>query len=109
MEEEIEPVDAPNEKPDEDDEEVNGETEPNGVLLGCQLECPNKLELVLLLELMELAAEEEAEVPSPKVGLELKILVAGLEANNELPDEKVAFTDDPNGDDVDEPNWIDWL
>lgn len=80
-----EAADVPTENPDEDDE-LN--VEPNGDLLGCQLEVPNKVELVLLLELIELTAEEDAEVLIPKVVPELKIFVEELEGNNELPEEK---------------------
>jgi len=76
-------LDVPN--PDEGDE-LN--VEPNRELLGCQPEAPNKLEPVPLLEL---TAEEEADVPSPKVVPELKTLVVELEGNIELPEEKDVF------------------
>jgi hypothetical protein len=75
--------------PKAEDDELNVET--NGELLGCQLEAPNKLELVPLLELIELTAEEEADVPSPNVVPELKIFVVELEGKNELPEEKDVF------------------
>lgn len=85
----VEMADAPKEKPVEDDE-LN--VEPNGELLGCHVEEPNKPVLVPPLELLELAAEDEAEAPSPKVEPELKIFVAGLEEeNNEPPEEKDEF------------------
>lgn len=121
-----EAVDVPNENPDEDDEKLNAE--PNGDLLCCQLEVPNTAEFGPLLELTELAAVEEAEVPSPKVVPELKIFVAELEelnnelpeekafvagleeGNNELPEEKAVFPVNPNdGDDAAEPNGSDWV
>lgn len=118
-----EAFDVPKENPDEDDV-LN--VEPNGDLLGCQLD-PNRVELVPLLEVTELTAEEEAEVLSPKVVPELKTLVAGLEeGNKELPEEKTAlaagldegneellkekagFPVNPNDrDDADEPNEMD--
>lgn len=79
---------VPKENPDEGDE-LN--VEPNGDLLGCQLEAPNKVEFVPLLELIVLTAEEEADVPSPRVALELKIFVVELEGNIELPEEKDIF------------------
>lgn len=120
-----EAVDVPKENPD-DDNELN--VEPNGDLLGCQLEVPNKVELVPLLELIELTAEVEAEVLSPKVVPELEIFVVGLEGNvefpgekavlvtelvegnKELPEEKAVLPVNPNNwDDADEPNGIDWV
>lgn len=119
----VEAVDAPKENPDEDDE-LN--VEPNGDVLGGQLDA-NKVELVPLFELKELAAEEEAEVLSPKVVAELKIPVEELEENKELPEEKAVFVaeleegnDVPeekavlplspkDGDDADEPNGTDWV
>ena len=117
-----EAVDVPRENPDEDkDDELN--VEPNGDLLGCQLD-PKGVELVLVLELKEFTAELEAEVLSPKVVPELKTFVAGLEGNNELPEEKagldegeekllkekVVFPVNPyDREDVDEPNGTDWV
>lgn len=116
-------VDVPNENPDEDElnEELNGD-----LLLGCQLEVPNKVELGPLLELLELTAEEEAGAPSPKVVPELKIFVVELEGNNEFPEEKDVFVAEleegnkelpeektvwpvnpNNGDGADD--WTDWV
>lgn len=115
-------MDVPRESPDEDkDDELN--VAPNGDLLGCQLD-PNKVELVLVLELKEFPVEEEAEVLSPKVVPEFKTFMAGLEENNELPEEKegldegdekllkekVVFPVNPyDGEDADEPNGTDWV
>ena len=107
----------PKENPDDDDE-VN--VEPNGDLLGCQLD-PNKVELGPLLELTELTAKEEAEVPSPKdvAGLEegnnefperKAALAAGLDEGNEELLEKGVFPDNPKDEeDADEPNETDWV
>jgi len=113
-------VDVPREDPEEDkDDELN--MEPNGDLLGCQLD-PKIGELVLVLELKEFTAEQEAELISPKVVPELKTSVAGLEGNNELPEEKagldegdekllkekVVFPVNPyDREDADEPNGTD--
>lgn len=86
------------------EEDVELKEEPNiGDLAGCQLE-PNKLEVVLLMALLELASEEEAEEPSPKGAAELKTLAAGAEAaNRELPEAKAVFPVTPNdGVDADE-------
>lgn len=102
-----EPVDTPKEKPEEDDE-LN--VEPNADLPGCQVESPNKLEVAPLLEMVVLAAEDEADVPSPKEVPELKTFVAELEGNMELPEENAVFPFNPNdGDDADDPNEVDWL
>lgn len=118
-------MDVPNKNPDDNDV-LN--VEPNGDLLGCQLD-PNKVELGPLLELTELTAEEEADVSSPKDVPELKTFVAGLEEGNiELPEGKAAlavgldegnedlleekggFPVNPNDeDDADEPNETDWV
>jgi len=82
-------LDVPN--PDKGDE-LN--VEPNVELLGCQLEAPNKLEPVPLLELTD---EEEADVPSPNVVPELKTLVVELVGNIELPEEKDVFVAELKG------------
>lgn len=100
-------VDAPKANPEVDEVDELKEV-PKGDLLGCQLESPNRVELVPLLELPELASKEEAGVLCPVVP-ELKIFVAGLEeGNDELPEEKAVFPVNPNNeDDVDEPNATD--
>lgn len=102
----IAPVDAPKVKLEDDEPNE----EPNGDLLGCQPECPNILELVPLLELAALAAEDETEVLSPKVVPELKTLAVELEGNIGPPGVKALFPLDPNnGDEADDPNGVDWL
>lgn len=101
-------VDVPKENPEVDEDDEPKE-EPNGELLGCQLESPNKVELVPLLELAGMVSEVEAAVLCPEVVPELKIFVAGPEdENNELPEEKGEFPDNSNnGDDAVEPNATD--
>lgn len=99
-------VDDPKEIPVADGVELK--EVPKGDLLGCQLEIPNEVELVPLLELTGLASEEGAAVLCPEVVPELKMLVAGLEeGKDELPEEKAALPVNPNNGDDAEPNAAD--
>lgn len=94
-------ADDPKENPDEED---GLNVEPNrGALGACQLE-PKVPEAMPLLELRELASEEEELIPN--VAPEPKGLASDTDdPNTELPEEIVVFPASPNdGDDADEAN-----
>lgn len=99
-----EDADAPNENTVEGDAELN--TEPNTGVLGlCQLE-PNRLVVVPLLELIELASNVEVAEPNPNDGIEPNGAATEVEEPNiELLEEKEGFAAKPNDeDDAVEPN-----
>lgn len=96
---------VPKENPEVDEDDELKEVPKGEDLPGCQLESPNEVELVPLLELTGLAPNEEAGELCPEVVPKLKIFEAELaEGNNELPEETVVFPVNPNNeDDADEP------
>lgn len=100
----VEDADAPNENTVEGDVELNAETN-TGVLGLCQLE-PKTLVVVPLLELIELASEDEAEELNPNDGTEPNGAATEVEEPNiELLEEKEGFVAKPNDeDDAIEPN-----
>lgn len=106
VDEDDELKDEPKENPEEG-EDVELNEEPNRDLLGGQLESPNTVELVPLLELTALASEA-AGVICPEVVPALKMSVAELEENKELPEAKSVLPVNPNnGADADELNATD--